>query len=369
MQPLLPSSNSLWDAVCQTASGYVIAVDLEGTIQSVNRTEDGRPVDELIGRSIHDFATHESQNIFLAVLADVFSTGAVRQLETSGKTITGEIACYAVRVGPILVDGRIEGAMICADDILPLKTSEENLRHERHVLRQLLDIQERERRLISYEIHDGFAQSLAGAIMHLQALEHANTNNTSLTKEDRHNLTQSVKLIRSSVAESRRLIAGLRPTSLDELGIVAAIESIVVEAQGTIQSVDFSHRLPADRLVTQLETTIFRIVQECLTNIRKHAAAKNVKVSLEQVGDQGKALSVRIHVQDDGIGFDPNRVPEDRFGLEGIRQRARLLKCEPVIRSAPGKGTTVEVCLPMLFAAMIPPLPLNAAEKSRQAEG
>jgi len=349
MQPVLPSSNSLWDAVCQTANGYVIAVDLEGTIQSINRTEDGRPVDELIGRSIHDFSTHESQDTFLAILSDVFSTGAVRQLETSGKTITGEIACYAVRVGPILVNGRIDGAMICADDILPLKTSEANLRHERHVLRQLLEIQERERQLISYEIHDGFSQSLAGAIMHLQALEHATTHTTSLTKEDRHNLTKSMTLIRSSVVESRRLIAGLRPTSLDELGIVAAIESLVVEAHATTQSVIFSHTIPAERLVAQLETTIFRIVQECLTNIRKHAAAKNVNVSLEQVEDRDKTLSIRICVQDDGIGFDPSHVPEDRFGLEGIRQRARLLQREPVIRSVPGQGASIEVSLPMLL--------------------
>jgi signal transduction histidine kinase len=88
---------------------------------------------------------------------------------------------------------------------------------------------------------------------------------------------------------------------------------------------------------------MFRIVQESLSNVRRHAHAASASVRLEQHGQH----AVRIVVQDDGVGFDPALVADDRFGLEGIRQRAWLLGGEPRIESHPGQGTTVTVMLPI----------------------
>jgi signal transduction histidine kinase len=208
---------------------------------------------------------------------------------------------------------------------------------ERNLLRRLIEIQERERQLVSYEIHDGLAQYLAGAIMHLEAWQNALGEHPGVGE-----LREGMRLLHAAADEARRLIGGLRPPALDELGIVDAIESLVADARTEVPEVRFSHDLPGPRLPPAVETTLFRIVQESLTNVRKHAEARSARVDLERHGD-----IVTLRVSDDGRGFDPAVVPEDRFGLEGIRQRSRLMGGEPSIRSTPGKGTTIEVRLPI----------------------
>jgi PAS domain S-box-containing protein len=339
-------AESLWQAVCTVASSYLLVVDRDGTLLFANRPDEGRTIEEVLGRNVLEFAPPESEQQFRECLRAVFSEGSLQTLETVARQLSGSLACYAVRACPIEVGGERVAALLCVDDVLPLKTSEETLRHERHVLGQLLEIQERERQLVSYEIHDGLSQYLAGAMMHLQALEHASSTGTLDEVRHKHDLDESLRLLRAAVDESRRLIGGLRPPALDELGIVEVIESLAAEARGFIPHVDFHHRVGVGRLPPAIETTIFRIVQESLSNARKHAGASAVTISLEQP-DAGH---VRLVVNDDGVGFDPGLVPQDRFGLEGIRQRARLFGSEAEITSAPGKGTTIRVILPLADA-------------------
>jgi two-component system, NarL family, sensor kinase len=209
---------------------------------------------------------------------------------------------------------------------------------ERNLLRRLIEIQERERQLVSYEIHDGLAQYLAGAIMHLEAWQHALGEHPGVGE-----LREGMRLLHAAADEARRLIGGLRPPALDELGIVEAIESLVSDARSEVPELSFTHDLPGPRLPPAMETTIFRIVQESLSNVRKHAEASSARVELARHGDV-----VTLRVSDDGRGFDPGIVPEDRFGLEGIRQRSRLMGGEPRILSTPGQGTTVAVRLPVV---------------------
>jgi signal transduction histidine kinase len=260
--------------------------------------------------------------------------------------VDGNLNYFVLRLGPVIAAGRTVAALICCESILSLKQSQDNLEHERHVLKQLLEIQERERQLVSYEIHDGLSQYLTGAMMHLQALEHAASTSVFATHEHRRDLDESLRLLRAAVDESRRLIGGLRPPALDELGIVEAVETLAADARGFIAKVDFQHRLDAGRLPAPLETTIFRIVQESLSNARKHALASTVTILL----DQPDPAHVSIVVRDDGVGFDPRLVPQDRFGLEGIRQRARLFGSEAEITSAPDAGTIIRVTLPLAAA-------------------
>lgn len=342
----IPSA-SLWQAVCTVTSSYILVIDRAGTLLFANRLEQGRALHEILGRNILDFAPPESEQEIHDSLEAVFAAGGVHAFETVARQLSGALACYAVRACPIEVDGQRVAALLCVDDVLPLKTSEETLRHERHVLGQLLEIQERERQLVSYEIHDGLSQYLAGAMMHLQALEHASSTGTLEERRHKHDLDESLRLLRAAVDESRRLIGGLRPPALDELGIVEVIESLAAEARGFIPQVDFRHQLNRGRLPPAIETTIFRIVQESLSNARKHASAHAVTISL----DQPDAGHVSLVVRDDGVGFDPRLVPQDRFGLEGIRQRARLFGSEAEITSAPGQGTTIRVSLPVAATA------------------
>jgi PAS domain S-box-containing protein len=343
-QPPLPNAAALWQAACRAVTGYMLVIDRAGTILFANRAEEGRSAADVVGRSPGDFAAPEVEAVIHESLEQVFSTGTMQARELPGRLLSGEEAHFSARGVPIMVDDDVVAALVYSEDTLALKKSQDALHRERHVLRQMLEIQERERQLVAYEIHDGLAQFLAGAMMHLQALEHA-AGPAGPSRE----LHESLRLLRAAVDESRRLISGLRPPTLDELGIVEAVDSLVADARIDVPQVTFTHDLPPGRLAAQLETTIFRIVQESLSNARRHANASRVDVVIAATGAEPHRR-IRASIHDNGVGFDPTAVPDDRFGLEGIRQRARMLGSEAVIRSAPGQGTTIEVDLPLLIA-------------------
>lgn len=205
-------------------------------------------------------------------------------------------------------------------------------------LRTLLQRQERERQLVAYEIHDGLAQYVSAAIMHLEAYEAGLPQGPG----SEPTITEVLRLLRQASSETRHLIAGLRPPALDELGIIEAINTLVADARLEIPEVIFDHTGDGDRLSAEAETALFRVAQESFTNIRRHAAATNVLITLTR--QPGGATMLRI--SDNGKGFDPNTVTADHFGLEGIRQRAHLLGGTARVISQPAAGTTIEVTLP-----------------------
>lgn len=332
---LLRDPAALWAAVQATTSDYVAIIDRTGIIRWCNRVDDGFTVDQVVGHSFVRFTVPESTAALHAILQQVFADGRPRSLETTVQRLDGGLNYFVLQFTPLRRAGQIVAIMGCCQNIRPLKATEQELRHERNLLRRLLEIQERERQFVSYEIHDGLAQYLAGALMHLEACQHA------CPPAAAREFDESLRLLQAAAEESRRLIGGLRPPALDELGLVEAVESLVEEARSEIGDVSFTHTMPGDRLPPQLETSIFRIVQEGISNARKHSRARRLRIDLTRSAD-----SVRVVVADDGLGFDPTRVPEERFGLEGIRQRTRLLGGEPRITSAPGAGTTIEVTLP-----------------------
>jgi PAS domain S-box-containing protein len=339
---VLADSAALWETVQRVSGEFIAIVDPGGIVRWCNRVDEGLRMEQVVGQSVVQFNNPESSAQLLEAFRDVVATGAEHSLETTIRGPDGAPNFYSLRLGPILHDGRTAAVLICGENIRSLKWTEQNLQHERTVLRRLLEIQERERQLVSYEIHDGLAQYLAGALMHLEAYLHSRADAGESQELDR-----GTRLLRAAAEESRRLIAGLRPPALDELGIVEAIEALVADARLEIPAISFSHSLPDERLPAALETTIFRIVQESLSNARKHSAARVARVTIERLGD-----AVKITVRDEGRGFDPAAVPEDRFGLEGIRQRCRLFGAEPRITSAPGQGTTIEAVLPILDGPM-----------------
>jgi signal transduction histidine kinase len=154
-------------------------------------------------------------------------------------------------------------------------------------------------------------------------------------------------LISRSIDETRRLISGLRPPILDEAGIIQAIEYLVCEhgRQGG-PKIEFVHDVAFERLAPPLESAVFRIVQESLQNACRHSRSDRVRVELVQRGDR-----IHIDIRDWGVGFSAETVEEQRFGLQGIRERVRLLDGRVVIESAPGKGTHIGVELPSVDRA------------------
>jgi signal transduction histidine kinase len=183
------------------------------------------------------------------------------------------------------------------------------------------------------------AQEMTAALMHLQAFQHVAGELSDSTDFDR-----GLSLLREAVQEARRLISGLRPPVLDELGIIAAIEYLIHEIHPDVPDIRFIHHTKFARLAPPLESAIFRIVQEALSNIRAHSGGRRARIELIEHGQQ-----LRLVVRDWGAGFDPDRVNEGRFGLQGIRQRGRLLGAKVVIESQPGKGTTVVVDFPLIL--------------------
>jgi two-component system sensor histidine kinase DegS len=151
-------------------------------------------------------------------------------------------------------------------------------------------------------------------------------------------------MLRQGHIEARRLIAGVRPPILDEEGIVAAVGHLVhehIRLKGP--NIEYRSRVDFDRLDPTLENAIYRIAQEALTNACKHSKSERILVSLLQQEDR-----LRIEIRDWGVGFDPNAVPKSHFGLEGIRQRARLLGGKCSIQSKVGKGARILVKLPVV---------------------
>ena len=140
----------------------------------------------------------------------------------------------------------------------------------------------------------------------------------------------------------RRLAVELRPSALDDFGLVPAVERLAdtFREQSGLQ-VDLESRLGEERLTTEVETTVYRVIQEALTNIVKHADAGRVSILLQR-----KNSSVVAVVEDDGSGFDPADARADALGLAGMRERLSLAGGRLLVESTPGSGTTVVAEVP-----------------------
>lgn len=221
------------------------------------------------------------------------------------------------------------------------KRTEEALHAEKQGLRRMLEMQDRDRRLITYEIHDGLTQQLTAANMQFQAFEQLMTTDRDAALDVFH---AGLRLLGQGLAEARRIISGLRPPILDESGVVAAIEHLICDREVSDgPRIEFEADVRFDRLQPVLENSLFRIVQESLANARQHSKSDKVRVSLIQHDNH-----VRLEIRDWGQGFDPDSVEEHCFGLKGIRERARLMQGEATIDSRPGQGTRVVVELPLI---------------------
>ena len=221
------------------------------------------------------------------------------------------------------------------------KRAEEALRRDNQVLKHLLLTSDYERRLIACEIHDTAAQQIAAASMQFQAYEQLKEKEPRSASEA---FGEGIRLLRECQLEVRRLISGARLNILDQLGVVGAITDLIRSLEGTPgPHVEFRHNVTFDRLAAVEENAIFGIAQEGLTNARKHSQSALVRIDLVQRQDK-----IRLVIQDWGAGFNPRKVVKHGFGLDGIRQRARLLGGQADIKTAPGKGTCITVRLPLL---------------------
>jgi two-component system sensor histidine kinase UhpB len=209
---------------------------------------------------------------------------------------------------------------------------------------QILHAQEQERKRIARELHDETSQVLTSLLISLALLEE-----TVVSEEARRRVADIRALAHQTLRAVRNLSIDLRPSALDDLGLLPALRWYIKEYQQKCGiEVEFAPSGFRDRLPPEMETAIYRIIQESLTNTAKHGHAQHVWITLVEDG-------TRVHgrIRDDGSGFDAQAVLktpwQDRgLGLSGMMERAALLDGTVDIRSRPGSGTAIEVSIPLL---------------------
>ena len=227
-----------------------------------------------------------------------------------------------------------------------LATKEEEL--SRFAARTI-ELQELDRRRLAGEIHDGISQPLVSAWYHLRAAR-ASAPDGTVSDE----LVSIETLVSDALDEARRATAGLRPAVLDDLGLAAGLRSLAAGVSGFEVELDVDLDLEAGSpvLAPHVETALYRVAQEALQNVQKHARSTRVRILLHR-----RAGGLELSVVDDGLGFEPPDEPDPMsYGLEGMRERAALLGARLEVRSLPGSGTTVRLLVPTdrLFATAVP---------------
>ncbi|HEU6448479.1 MAG TPA: ATP-binding protein [Verrucomicrobiae bacterium] len=214
----------------------------------------------------------------------------------------------------------------------------------RHLSREVLRAQEEERKRISRELHDVIAQTLTGINVRLATLKkEANLNSADLEKS----IARTQKLIQHSVDIVHQFARELRPTVLDDLGLIPALHTFMKnfrEQTGVL--VSLSAFAGVEQVNGDKRTVLYRVAQEALTNVARHAQASQVDVKIQKTGG-----AICMKIKDDGKGFEEQRVLHDkkrkRLGLLGMRERLEMVGGTFTVTSAPGKGTTVTAQIPL----------------------
>jgi len=209
---------------------------------------------------------------------------------------------------------------------------------QRDALRRAVQAQEVERRRLARELHDETGQALTSILLGLGAVERAET-----TDEAHAAAAELRTLVVETLQDVRRLAVELRPSALDDFGLEPALRRLgqsVREAGGL--DVQVETMLGGERLAPDVETAVYRIVQEALTNVIKHANAARASIVVTRKPD-----GVLVMIEDDGRGFDPAASRDGGLGLLGMRERVELLDGTLQVEAEPGQGTTLIVTLPM----------------------
>jgi PAS domain S-box-containing protein len=345
-----------------------IVVHRSGTIVLINsagvKLYGGRSREDFLGRNILEFVhprSHDKAAIRMrqSMAGQTTPLAVQRHVRLDGRSIHVEVTatpcvyrgqqCAQVICRDVTRRRRAERAVRRAKTELELRVHQRTeelsntnveLERKQRLMEQTLAAHERDRKLVAYEIHDTILQDVIGALMFLDAI---NEDRGGEDEENAARLKRARTLLKTCIDEARRMISGLRPLIIDEQGIVGGIEYLINEFNARGLDIRFTHSMKPERLAAELETTVFRIVQEALTNLERHSQASRGDVMITRRGG-----ALRIEVRDDGIGFDPDAVAEGHYGLEGLRERARLAGGSACVKSAVGKGTQVVVDLPLV---------------------
>jgi PAS domain S-box-containing protein len=343
----LQRQRALLDELFEQAPQAVALMNVDRQVIRVNREFTrvfGYSPQEVLGRSLTGLIVPEESHHEAEKNMDLAAHGQRVDVEVVRQRKDGCRLQVSVTGVPVSVPGRQIAVYGIFRDITAQKEAEEELQRSFRQLRELTarlqSVREEERARVAREIHDELGQALTAIKLDLASLMGA----LRADQEEELDKAESIlRLIDQTIVSVRRIATELRPGILDDLGLVAAVEWAAQESEaraGTKCHLDLPHD---DIAIDQERTTaIFRIFQETLTNVTRHAEATRVDVRLGR--ENGKIV---LEVRDNGRGIAAEQLSSGRsLGILGMRERALLLGGELTITGAPGKGTTVKVLIP-----------------------
>lgn len=263
-------------------------------------------------------------------------------------------------VGQVFADeaGRSRVVRGVGFDVTEQRAAYEEITRRKQILRRLIEVQENERQTLCHDLHDGLIQYAIGAKMLLESARDEADDGLRVERID-----SALSCLDRGIAEARQVIRGVRPAVLDDLGLSAAIMDLADQMGLADIVVATTLGEGIDAVCPALRTTAYRVVQEALTNARKHAQTARVEVSVRRVGDE-----LHVQIQDDGVGFDVDDARLRGFGLVGMTERVRLAGGTIMIDSRPGGGSRVSARLPIPDADDAPPAVAGAVPQAAAAE-
>ncbi len=337
LMPLQTDEGIVWDTAVAIYDGKAGAARVGFSEASIQAT-----VETMTGQMMLTTVVVSAIGIAAAVLLTWVVTRPILELKTAAEAVgKGDFNQYIVPWADDEIGDLAAAFNIMATDL----AQADKERNEREQLRtQLLDkvitAQEDERRRISRELHDETGQALTSLMVRLQTL-----NQQCPIPELKPQMDELRDVLAETLDNIHNLSMELRPSVLDDLGLQAALQRYVQDYnQRYAANVDFLVvGMNDERLPAAVETAVYRIVQESLTNIARHANAQNASVLLEK-----RDCCIRAIIEDDGVGFDTRQaVRSERLGLYGMTERAELLNGKLTIEATPEQGTTIFVEVPL----------------------
>ncbi len=337
-------------SIVSSSSDAIISKNLDGIIESWNKGAEqlfGYGPEEVIGKSITILMPPERVNEEPGILGRIQKGESIDHYETVRRRKDGRLIDISLTVSPIRDrSGHIVGASKIARDITKQKLADRAIR-QRETMTRIVEAQESERRRIARDLNDHLGQRITAHRLNLEILTKKCPANSTLAGS-----VDDLQLSASYIDRGISFLSWeLRPTELEELGLIDALRNFVREWSAYHGIAAEFHAIIENKQISlrfghNIETNLYRIVQEALSNILKHAEARAVSVLL-----QTRDHYLSLIIEDDGRGFDEEDVSRDTpsavSGLLGMRERAILLNGACEIDSSPGTGTTIHVRIPL----------------------
>ena len=331
-----------WRSLVENAPEIILTLGPDHRIDFMNKGEGPYRPEDCLGQTLESFLVAQDREQVQTLIDEAFQENRAVVFEAEALDAENDDrAWYSCRVGPISQQGKVESVVVLCTNVTESRLKDQELRRSGEQLRRLTARQqalvEEERRHISREVHDELGQLLTALKIELSWLGNRLEDGPLLDR------TVSMSgLVDTTISTVRRISSRLRPPLLDDLGPEAALDWLVQDACARASLEYTLNTTLGGRVLTEEQSlALFRVCQESLTNVARHAKATHVKVDLTVVEDR-----LVLTVCDDGIGISNDQVTAS-LGLLGLKERVTLLGGSVTIAGNPGQGTCVEAIIPL----------------------